>query len=115
MKEKIVSDKKARTVTIISFTVFIVSFACAIAAWMWIRKQPMDNGMADGIPVPLRKGLNKNEVIFSGIFNNKHLAKTYSKEDAAKKVRVNGDVGLGGDFDPAQWELYVEKNNGDTL
>ena len=32
-----------------------------------------------------------------------------------RNVRVNGNLGMGNDFDPAGWKLRVIRNPGDTL
>ncbi len=96
----------------ISFGIFILAFALGIAGWVWLRNQPKD---AMGTKKTLRTVLNKNEDIFEEILSDEHLAKTYPKEMAAKKARVNGNVGMGDDFNPDTWKLKVVKANGDTL
>ncbi|MER3497686.1 MAG: molybdopterin-binding oxidoreductase [Chitinophagaceae bacterium] len=101
--------------TIISFFFFFVFIAGCIWAWKWLRKQPLDGGIRGGIQQPLRKVLDKNEDIFSRFFSKNHLTKTYPVSAAAKKVRVNGDVGMGDDFDTETWELYVIRKKGDTI
>ncbi len=53
--------------------------------------------------------------VFNKFFSDKHLAKSFPLSMAAKKVRVNGNLGMGNDFDPATWKLKVEKTPGDTL
>ena len=64
----------------------------------------------------LRAGLSTNEKIFSAAFNPCKLVKTYPVAEAAKKVRVNGDLGLkGGGFDPATWRLKLVRANKDTM
>src|SRR2546423_5338853 len=102
MKEKLLTSKQIRLRTIFAFAFFIIAMSTGAYAWYWLRKQPQDNSMG-GIPKPLRKGLNANEKLFSSTFNSNKLAKTYPKSEAAKNVRVNGDVGMGDDFDPGDW------------
>ncbi|MBS1757837.1 MAG: molybdopterin-dependent oxidoreductase [Bacteroidetes bacterium] len=109
--EKIVSQSYIRNKTIFAFIIFILFIAGCIAGWKWLQKQPTDQGALK----PLRAGLNYNEKIFSNIFSNNHLVKTYPVSQAVPKVRVNGDVGMGNNFDTATWKLQVIKKTGDTL
>jgi DMSO/TMAO reductase YedYZ molybdopterin-dependent catalytic subunit len=69
----------------------------------------------DQVQKTLRKGLEVNEKVFEKVYDTTHLAKTYPKSEAVKKVRVNGDVGLGSDFDARAWQLKVVRKPGDTL
>lgn len=101
--------------TITSFFFLFLFFGGCIWTWKWIRRQPLDGGIQGGIQQPLRNILNANEVVFSKIFSKNHLTKTYPASQALKNARHNGDVGMGDDFDPSTWELYVIKKNGDTL
>jgi hypothetical protein len=111
-KEEIsISEKKLRNKTLIAFAVFIVFIIASILVWNQLNKQPM---VAD-VPKPLRTVLDKNEKVFSNFLSDKHLAKTFPITAAVKKVRVNGDIGMGDDFDPVAWKLRVIRNPGDTL
>ncbi|MDP9229822.1 MAG: molybdopterin-dependent oxidoreductase [Bacteroidota bacterium] len=101
--------------TIVSFFLFFLFIAAAIWSWKWLRKQPLDAGITGGIQQPIRDVLNKNENVFSGIFSNNHLVKEFPLSKAVKKVRVNGNLGMGDDFDPETWALYIIKKKGDTL
>ncbi len=114
MKETIITERKLTEKTVIAFTVFILLFIAAIFVWKWIRNQPAESGTLSGIPSPLRKGLTIDEKLFRASFNPNVLVKTYPISAAAKKVRVNGDVGMGNDFDAGNWKLGVVKDNGDT-
>jgi DMSO/TMAO reductase YedYZ molybdopterin-dependent catalytic subunit len=98
--------------TIIAFFVFFVLLGTAFWGWKWLRHQPQT---AYGTRTPLRKLLNVNESIFNNILSDNHLAKQYPVFKAANPARVNGNVGLKTTFDPATWQMYVLKKNGDTL
>jgi DMSO/TMAO reductase YedYZ molybdopterin-dependent catalytic subunit len=111
LKEEFISDKELKKRTVISFSVFIIMLAFAFIGWKWLNKQPPDNGT----PKPIRKVLNYNETIFSGIYSNSKLTKTYPLSAAEKKVRVNGKDGMSAGFDPSTWRLKVAKAPGDTL
>ncbi len=114
-KEIFYTKKQVRRKTIIAFTVFFVLMAAAVSGWLYIKNLPLDNGLLGGVQEPVRKVLNLNEKVFSKSLDDSHLAKTYPLSAAVKKVRVNGDIGMGNDFDPATWKLYVIKAAGDTL
>jgi hypothetical protein len=110
-KEEIVSTKQIRKKTLVSFLFFFLFIVAGIVGWKWLHRQPE----ADGALKPLRAVLNTNEKIFSSIISNDHLAKTFPVDAAVHKVRVNGDAGMGDDFDPATWKLQLVRRPGDTL
>lgn len=105
-------DQEIRRKTIISLSVFTVLLFSGYKAWMWLLEQPED---ADGVERHLRKGFEANEKVFGKIFSNQHMVKTFPKSEAAEKVRVNGDVGLGEGFDYKNWVLNIQKVSGDIL
>ncbi|HEV8080428.1 MAG TPA: molybdopterin-dependent oxidoreductase [Chitinophagaceae bacterium] len=110
-EEEIISEKQLRKKTIISFSVFIVMLSLAFIGWKWLHKQPQ----VDGAAKPLRKVLTYNEGVFSNFFSSSHLAKIFPLSSAVKKVRVNGNAGLGEDFDASSWKLKVARSDDDTL
>lgn len=85
---------------------FLVGGIAALAGyggWRWLRSQPY----VDGTPAPFRSMLRFNESVASRLlFDEHHRAETFSPRQAVMP-RYNGDVGLGGDFDPASWGLKV--------
>lgn len=95
-----------------AFSVFVVATCLAVAGWKWLRAQPED---AMGRTAPVRAVLDKNADLFEEILSDDHLAKTYPREQAAKKARVNGSRGMSDGFDPERWQLQVVKLNGDSL
>ncbi|WHF52425.1 molybdopterin-dependent oxidoreductase [Chryseobacterium gotjawalense] len=113
-QEQNISSAKIRNRTITAFVIFILLFAGAIFTFVTIKNQPGET-QKTGVQDPLRKVLNGNERVFTKIFSANHLAKTYPKSAAVKKVRVNGDVGMGKDFDAKDWKLKLVKAAGDTL
>lgn len=110
-KVKLVSSNQLRRRTLLSFTVFALLILAGLFGWKKIREQPK---IADR-PQTIRKVLDFNETFFSDFLSDQHLAKSYPLSAAVKNVRVNGNVGLGNDFDPATWKLKVIKEPGDTL
>ena len=118
MKEIIVNDataKKYARRSLLAFVIFFLLLFAGYKAWRWLYTAPLDNGIRGGIQQPLRNGLNTNEKIFQGIFNQNKLITEYDKTSAVKNVRVNGRLGLDTAFDTAAWKLQVIKANGDTL
>lgn len=111
MKEQVFSPQQIKVKTTVSFLVFVVLFAAAYFIWKGVRHQQQDEGQ----PLALRKALQVNESIFSGLFSQKKLVKTYPVAEAAKEVRVNGDYGLkDASFDAAAWKMKLVKAPGDT-
>ena len=105
-------EQQIRRRTLIAFTIFIACMAGGILGFAWIYNQPTT---ADNVQPILRKGFMLNERLFSLFYNKSREAKKYSKEDAEKKVRVNGNVGMEGALDTATWRLRVARRSGDTL
>jgi hypothetical protein len=108
-------DDQIRKRTFIAFSFFFLLLGGAVLGWLWLLHSPLDGGLRGGIHAPLRKVLTANEKIFSGTFSSTTLAKEYPKSMAAPHARVNGDIGMGNDFDADTWKLYVIRKNGDTL
>jgi Oxidoreductase molybdopterin binding domain len=115
LEEKVVSKRSILNRTVISFWIFNLLILGFMFGWVWLHNQPTDGAFGSGIKQPLRTVLDKNEHFFNKWLSDAHLAKKYPLSAAAKNVRVNGDLGLGNDFDPATWKLYVIKAKGDTL
>ena len=107
-------DEVIRRKTISSFLIFFGLIALVIVGWRQLRNAAPDR-LSNGIQKPLRKVLDANEKIFDNNFSSRHLSKTYPVSAAAKRVRVNGDIGMSDDFDPQTWKLQVVKAGGDTL
>lgn len=111
-KEEIpISEKKLRNKTFLSFTVFILLLIAGVFGWEKLHRQPREAGA----PKPLRTVLNYNETFFSNFLSNDHLAKAFPLSEAVKNVRVNGNIGMSDDFEPAAWKLQVIRSPGDTL
>lgn len=116
-KERTV-DQKINRRNFISFASFIALSGAVFGGWRWLYKSPLENaGITAGAHKPLRKALNQTELFFRNFFSNNHLVKTFPKSMAAKKVRVNSDIGVEANkkFDPASWKLQVNKKSGEVL
>ena len=113
MKEFIVDDaaaKKYKRKSLVAFIIFFAMIGLGVSGWIWLRNSPKESGAL----APLRKVLDLNEQVYSGLYSTQHLIKEYPKSKAAKKARVNGDIGLD-NFDASKWRLQIVKATGDTL
>ncbi len=70
-------------------------------AWEWLRSRRPEGG----ISWPLRQALNTNEQLSRDYFRDTRLTRTFPLS-AVETGRVNGDIGLDDDLDPA-WKLTV--------
>ena len=115
--EETVSEKKIKRRNFISFAAFVGLNAAAYSGWRWLyNSKPEEPGITAGARKPLRKALNQTELFFRRTFSNNNLVKTYPKSMAAKKVRVNSNIGMDNkDYQPADWVMTVNKSDGKTL
>jgi DMSO/TMAO reductase YedYZ molybdopterin-dependent catalytic subunit len=117
-EKELTVEQKINRRNFISFAAFAVLAGGAYEGWRWLYKSPEEAaGITGGARKPLRRALNKTELVFRRLFSNNHLVKIYPKSMAAKKVRVNSDIGIEAEkkFDPATWKLQVVKKTGDIL
>jgi len=80
---------------------FLIGGAAAVFGYLgygWL-KQPENNGI-------FTKAFRLNEDLSQDYFSAKHLAPEFPLE-MAREPRYNGDIGLNGDFEPADWRLKV--------
>ena len=66
----------------------------------------------DGIAWPLRRALQSNEALARDLYSPYRLAPTFASA-RVDPARTNGDIGLGSDFNVAEWELSLEGAGGD--
>ncbi len=111
MKEKIISEQQLKRKTFFAFAFIVFAGFVVVLLWMWLRKEPKEQG----VQPTLRSGLLLNENIFASTFNDDKLVKTYPVSEAVKQVRVNGNLGLRSKLDSSNWRLHVIKKGGDTL
>jgi len=105
-------DQLIKRRTIISFLYFSFAIVIAFLSWSWLIHQPESKAALK----PLREAMKVNEKLFGGLFyDNNHLAPLFDKSKRAKEIRVNGDIGMGDDFDEDSWSLKVVRAPGDTL
>ena len=114
-ENKLYTEKQIRRKTFISFSIFFALMITGIRSWLYIKNLPPDQGLTGGVPEPARKVMNASEEIFDKTLSDRHLAKTYPVSAAVKTPRVNGEIGMDGDFDAATWELNITKAAGGIL
>src|SRR3978361_181132 len=117
IKKPLTIDQKISRRNFISFGVFSAAGLGGALAWKWLYNSPIETiTVTGGARKPLRRALNKTELAFRKVFSNNNLVKTYPKSMAAKKVRVNSDIGIEANkkFDPATWKLQVVKKPGEV-
>lgn len=68
-------------------------------AWEWLRTRPLD----EGVPSPLRAGLDANDRLAQNYFREAALARTFPPS-YVQSLPVNGAVGIEDDPD-ANWRL----------
>lgn len=116
-EEEIVSDKKIKRRNFISFATFIGFSGAAFGGWRWLyNSAPEEPGVTAQARKPLRRALNQTELFFRQTFSPNHLVETYPKSMAAKKVRVNSNIGMDDrNFKPEDWVMKVNKMNGESF
>ncbi|MDB4925911.1 molybdopterin-dependent oxidoreductase [Mucilaginibacter sp.] len=118
IKKPLTIDQKISRRNFISFGVFSAAALGGALAWKWLYNSPIETiTVTGGARKPLRRALNKTELAFRKVFSNNNLVKTYPKSMAAKKVRVNSDIGIEAEkkFDITAWKLQVKKQNSEML
>ena len=91
-----------------SFLWGAVAVASTYGGVRWVASRRADEGIA----WPLRGVLRANESIARDLSSPYRLAPTFASA-RIDPPRANGDIGLGSDFDPAEWKLSVEGLAGD--
>jgi Oxidoreductase molybdopterin binding domain len=88
-----------------SFLIGGIASAAGFGAWMWIRNSFHEGG----IPSPLRRAEEADDVFSHALFSDARLARTFDAADIGE-ARANGDIGLGDDPEP-DWKLTIEGAN----
>jgi len=92
-------DREMARLTRRSFLIGGTAALTGGAIWEWTRTRRLDNG----VPWPLRSGLNTDEELTRDYFREVRLAKTFPP-DAIEAGRPNGSIGIEDDPDP-DWKL----------
>jgi DMSO/TMAO reductase YedYZ molybdopterin-dependent catalytic subunit len=92
-----------------SFLIAGVAAAAGFGSWVWIR----ESFQQGGIPAPLRRAEEADDVFSHALFSESRLAKTFDAADIGQ-ARANGDIGLADDIDP-DWKLEIDGASPVTL
>jgi DMSO/TMAO reductase YedYZ molybdopterin-dependent catalytic subunit len=111
LPQQTLTQKQLNRKTFLSFTVFILADIVGWSLFRRIKNSPPSDGAAS----PLRSVLNKNETIFSSVFDKNKKAKEYPVSEAVKNVRVNGREGMEDEVDETAWRLQVVKANNEIM
>ncbi|MGI8960917.1 MAG: molybdopterin-dependent oxidoreductase [Bryobacteraceae bacterium] len=86
-----------------AFITLSVAAVAGYGGWYWLRTRPGKDGLAR----PFRRMLQFNERIAGAYYDRSHMAPVFPAA-RVQKMRVNGDIGLGDDFDLRTWHLTVK-------
>jgi DMSO/TMAO reductase YedYZ molybdopterin-dependent catalytic subunit len=98
MDERAISRRTRR-----SFIGAAIAACGGLGAWQWLRTR----GPVDGMHWPLRRALDLNERVGRALFSDARLTPEAPFGSPRKGPRVNGDIGLGGVIDSANYRLRV--------
>ncbi len=96
-------EQQMRQMSRRSFLWGAVAVGSTYGGWRWLISRRDE----DGIPWPFRRVLENNGDLARDYFRSTRLAPTFAKT-AISPPRINGDIGLGEDFDIQKWKLRVE-------
>ena len=105
----IVTSREISRLTRRSFLKGGIAAAAGFGTWLWIR----DSFHEGGVPSPLRRAEEADDVFSHALFSDTRLARTFDVADIGE-ARANGDIGLSDDPEP-DWKLEIEGANPVTL
>jgi DMSO/TMAO reductase YedYZ molybdopterin-dependent catalytic subunit len=91
-----------------SFIVGGLAALGGVLGWRYLLQRPD----AEGTPLPFRRVLDANGRLSAAYFRETRLAREFSKSQAVKQVRTNGDAGLSSPIDLAAWHMAVQPYGG---
>lgn len=96
-------ERDVRRMSRRGFLTMAIAAGAGYGAWRWLRTRPEE----DGVPWPFRRVLETNEALAMAYFSRGRLSPTFHPSRITR-ARVNGNLGLGPQFDPAVWRLHIE-------
>jgi hypothetical protein len=88
----------------IAFAVFFATFAIGITLFFLMKNAEE----VDGLPGPLRKGVEINSTVFGeNLLNPMRVEKSRKTPVRGKKPRVNGRIGIEEPIDLAAWKMEI--------
>ncbi len=86
-----------------AFLTLGVAALAGYGGWRWLRTRPEEDEVAG----PFRRMLQFNERVAGTYFEPSHMAAVFPP-GRIQKMRVNGDIGLGGGLKPSDWRLTIK-------
>ncbi len=111
-KEELLDQQYINRRSLASFGVWFVLLCIFFSSWYILANQKQS---AANVQPIFRSNFERNEGIFSRFYSAGRMAKPFSKAEAVKNVRINGDVGMDIAYDTQQWVLKVARKPDDTL
>jgi Oxidoreductase molybdopterin binding domain len=105
----IATSRELSRLTRRSFLTGGIAAAAGFGTWVWIRESFQEGG----IPKPLRRAEDADDVFSHALFSGTRLARTFDASDIGE-ARVNGDIGLADDIEP-DWKLAIDGGDSVTL
>lgn len=108
-REPLSPEAEIRRMSRRSFAWGAVATAAGYGIWKWIDSQGPSpkTGFSTSIPGPLRKVLDANGALASGLASNQNLSEDYPRS-AAGPPRTNGHVGLQSAVDLESYKVSLE-------
>jgi DMSO/TMAO reductase YedYZ molybdopterin-dependent catalytic subunit len=102
-------EQELRTRTRRAFLTLGIGAAAGYGAWRWLQTRPEDGSLHE----PYRRMLRFNERLERGYFSEHRLAARFP-DSRVQPIRTNGLIGLSPDYDPVQWQLNVNQDDGEV-
>lgn len=103
LTEEQLFSRQVRRRTIISFAIFFLLCFGGYKLYTSVISSPKDRG----IPKPFRAVLESNSKLFARGYEDPSLTKEFPKSIAARKVRVNGMIGLRDALDTSNYFIKL--------
>lgn len=95
-------ERQIRQMSRRSFLSGALAVGAALGGWRWLATRRPEGG----IPWPLRRNLDNTGQLAQDFYSPARLAPTFARSQISPE-RVNGDIGLGDDFNLQDWTLNV--------
>ncbi len=108
MNHETATSSELRRRTRISFAIYFIFLLCAVLTWRAIRHSAVDNN----VPGVLRRVFEFNEKIGQALLTRDRVDNLNIEIPKGKKPRVNGIIGLYGDYDNYEMSVMTPQSPG---